>query len=51
MKEPLYKRIARELSQNITLGQYPAGSLIPSELELCEQYQVSRHTVRRRCAI
>ncbi|CAG75741.1 GntR-family transcriptional regulator [Pectobacterium atrosepticum SCRI1043] len=46
MKEPLYKRIARELSQNITLGQYPTGSLIPSELELCELYQVSRHTVR-----
>ncbi|MEE3663286.1 GntR family transcriptional regulator [Brenneria sp. g21c3] len=46
MKESLYKRISRELVQNIASGQFPAGSLLPSELELCEQYQVSRHTVR-----
>ncbi|PWC14022.1 GntR family transcriptional regulator [Brenneria corticis] len=46
MKESLYKRIARELVQNIASEHFPAGSLLPSELELCEQYQVSRHTVR-----
>lgn len=46
MKESLYKRIARELAQAITSGKYPPGSLLPSELELCEHYQVSRHTIR-----
>lgn len=46
MKESLYKRISRELIQNIASGRFPAGTLLPSELELCEQYQVSRHTVR-----
>lgn len=46
MKESLYKRISRELIQNIASGHFPTGSLLPSELELCEQYQVSRHTVR-----
>lgn len=46
MQESLYKRIARELAQDITSGKYPPGSLLPSELELCEQRQVSRHTIR-----
>jgi GntR family transcriptional regulator len=46
MKESLYKRIARELAQAITSGKYPPGTLLPSELELGEQYQVSRHTIR-----
>lgn len=46
MKESLYKHVARELIQRIASGQYSPGSLLPSELDLCEQYQVSRHTVR-----
>ncbi len=46
MKESLYQRIARELVQSIASGKYPAGSLLPSEMELREHYQVSRHTVR-----
>ncbi len=46
MKESLYKQVARELVQNIASGKYSPGSLLPSELELCGQYQVSRHTIR-----
>ncbi len=46
MKEPLYKRMARELAQDITRGKYPPGALFPTEMELCEIWQVSRHTVR-----
>ncbi|MGL9750575.1 MAG: GntR family transcriptional regulator [Symbiopectobacterium sp.] len=46
MKESLYRRIARELAQQILSGQYPVGSLLPTEMALCEHYQVSRHTMR-----
>ncbi|WP_058911641.1 GntR family transcriptional regulator [Entomohabitans teleogrylli] len=46
MKESLYQRIARELAADIASGKYPVGSLFPTEKELCEAYQVSRHTVR-----
>ncbi len=46
MKESLYKRIARELVQSIASGKYSPGSLLPSELELSEHYEVSRHTIR-----
>ncbi len=46
MKESLYKQMARELALAITQGKYPRGSLFPTEMELCESWQVSRHTVR-----
>ncbi|MBE0627257.1 MAG: GntR family transcriptional regulator [Burkholderiales bacterium] len=31
---------------DITSGRYPVGSLLPTELNLCTQFGVSRHTVR-----
>ena len=46
MKESLYKRIARELAQQIAVGTFAPGSLFPTEMELCETWQVSRHTMR-----
>ena len=46
MKESLYKRIARELAQQISVGTFAPGSLFPTEMELCETWQVSRHTMR-----
>ncbi|MCK6050132.1 MULTISPECIES: GntR family transcriptional regulator [Klebsiella] len=46
MKESLYKRMARELAIEIAQGKYPPGALFPTEMELCEHWQVSRHTVR-----
>ncbi|WP_437615712.1 GntR family transcriptional regulator [Erwinia sp. V71] len=41
-----YLQLARQLSDAINSGQYPVGSLLPTEHELSEMYQVSRHTVR-----
>ena len=46
MREPLYAQIARELAQGIASGRFPEGSLLSSELELTNQYQASRQTVR-----
>lgn len=44
--KPRYSEVADQLMLNIITGQYPIGSLLPSEAELCQEYGVSRHTVR-----
>ncbi|MGM2880247.1 GntR family transcriptional regulator, partial [Bacillus cereus group sp. BC57] len=41
-----YAQVARDLSERIASGEYAVGGLLPTELELCERYGVSRHTVR-----
>jgi GntR family transcriptional regulator len=41
-----YADIARHLTEAIAAGQFPVGSLLPTEMELCEHYKTSRHTVR-----
>ena len=46
--EPLYYQIREDLRQKINANEYPPNSMIPSEAELCEFYEVSRITVRRR---
>lgn len=46
MSETRYAGVARDLTQAIADGRYPVGSLLPTEFELCELYDVSRHTVR-----
>jgi GntR family transcriptional regulator len=43
---PLYKVIANTLSQRIYDGNWSVGSSLPSEANLCEDLQVSRHTLR-----
>jgi GntR family transcriptional regulator len=43
---PRYRSIAAELSSRITSGQYPAGSLLPSEAEIAQEFGVTRMTVR-----
>lgn len=43
---PLYARILSELRHRITTGQYPIGSLLPTEAELSSEFSTSRHTVR-----
>ena len=43
---PRYVEVARDLQHAIETHQYIIGSLLPTEMQLQEQYQVSRCTVR-----
>ena len=44
--KPRYAELGDLLQDAIEKGHYPVGSLLPTELELCERYEVSRHTAR-----
>jgi GntR family transcriptional regulator len=44
---PLYKQLEEILREKITLGDFPSGSRLPSETQLCDRYDVSRITVRQ----
>ncbi len=46
MTKPNFSAIARDLTEGIRSGQFPVGSLLPTELELVAHYGTSRHTVR-----
>jgi GntR family transcriptional regulator len=48
---PAYLRIAEDLRGRIESGEIPAGSALPSERALCQQYAVSRMTLRQACGI
>jgi DNA-binding GntR family transcriptional regulator len=43
---PRYLQVANELIDGIGGGIYPVGGLLPTEMELCKQYGISRSTVR-----
>ena len=43
---PRYQQIANELIGKIASGRYRLGGLLPTEMELCDQYGISRSTVR-----
>ena len=43
---PRHADIARDLRKAIVAGSLPVGTVLPTELELCARYRVSRHTVR-----
>jgi DNA-binding GntR family transcriptional regulator len=43
---PRYVQLADELAARIAAGTYPVGGFLPTEVELCEAFAVSRHTVR-----
>ncbi len=45
--EPAYNQLANILRRKICAGIYQPGERLPSEAELCEQYQVSSITARR----
>lgn len=47
MRTPKYQVIEKDLKQHILDGTYPAGTIIPKELELAARYGVSRPTVRQ----
>src|SRR5450755_2797353 len=46
MAEPMYRRIAQELRQEIQSGTPGPGEQLPTEFELRERYDASRNTVR-----
>lgn len=43
---PRYQLLAMRLREEIEAGRYPLGSLLPTELEISAQFNVSRATVR-----
>ncbi len=43
---PRYQQVTAILQRDIESGLYPVGSLLPPEPQLCQQFAVSRHTVR-----
>lgn len=43
---PLYQQLAQRLKEEIHAGRYKEGDKLPTELELCQLYAVSRNTVR-----
>lgn len=45
--EPLYLKIASDLRNNITIEKWKEGERIPTEIELCELFHVSRITIRK----
>jgi GntR family transcriptional regulator len=47
---PYYYQIKEDILQRIQRGTWPPGSKLPSEMELAEQYGVSRPTVRQALA-
>src|SRR3989442_11896052 len=44
--EPMYRQIAEDLRAKIKSGELAQGSQLPTEIELMEQYNASRNTVR-----
>jgi GntR family transcriptional regulator len=46
MPDPMYRRIADDLRDKIESGVLPRGGQLPTEIELREQYEASRNTVR-----
>jgi GntR family transcriptional regulator len=47
---PFYFQLAELLEQEITSGRWRAGTRLPAEPELCEQYSLSRTTIRQALA-
>ncbi|MFF2089828.1 PLP-dependent aminotransferase family protein [Paenibacillus sp. NPDC058174] len=45
VKKPIYEQIADHLERRISYGEFPPGSLLPSERKLAEQLGVNRSTV------
>lgn len=46
-KKILYQEVSNQLKQDIINGKYPLGTMIPTENELVEQYNVSKITIRK----
>src|SRR5690242_15976851 len=46
MAEPMYRQIADDLRRKIESGELERGTQLPTEIDLREQYDASRNTVR-----
>lgn len=44
--KPRYQIVADQLRRDIEKGRYRVGTLLPTELQICETYEISRHTAR-----
>lgn len=44
---PLYRRVSRALEERIRRGSIAPGAALPTEVQLCDSFGVSRITVRR----
>lgn len=44
--KPRYLVLSEELQRRIEGGDYQIGDLLPTEIELCDEFDVSRYTVR-----
>ncbi len=44
---PIYYQLKTMIQECISSGEYPVGMCLPSEREFCEQYGISRMTVRQ----
>lgn len=44
---PVYFDLFKKLLLDIQNGEYPEGSLLPTEEQLCQKYSASRSTIRR----
>jgi len=47
----IYGQLAKKLGQDIVAGVYPAGSLLPSAMEMCARFSVSRTALREAYSI
>lgn len=45
-ERPRYMQIQKALEDRITAGAYPVGTLMPTEIELTQEFMASRSTVR-----
>jgi GntR family transcriptional regulator len=50
MSTPLYARLKERIIQDVESGQVKPGDRLPSQRELCQQFQMSHMTVRRAIA-
>lgn len=44
---PIYYQLKTLIQERISTGEYPVGMCLPSEREYCEEYGISRMTVRQ----
>lgn len=49
-REPLWKRLAIQIRQDIASGQLTPGAQLPTEVQMSERFSVSRFTIRQALA-